>query len=741
MIRYGGFLLAWIFIFLTGPETARGQKVYVNTPDQVYELTGGPGSCNYTPLGDFCFRNDGTTLYSSALFRDTFYFITSRNNNLYRVIPGTSWGCEFLTDFILTSPNPAISALNALTVDKNGILYIASALNGELFQYDPHTRTKTLLGRLPVPSGGDLIFVDDKLLLATIMGNIYEVNINDPAASTLYMNTAPYLFYGLISMPFNCNKNKIYGFAPDGPNTNLVEIDIENKLILGIQCSFPFQIYDGASSVENGSTAGVSIDSLVMYGACDPQQQTGGVKVMAYSATSGQITYTIDGSITNNSGIFNNLSLGNHQLKVTNAAGCSKDSSFVIAHGLSPAIGLTFTHPESCTIVNGTLDIQASSYYQPLTYSMNNQAPVFSNHFDNLDAGNYRITIRDQGNCSRDTSVTLRYLKRPDFLDVITASPTLCNSKSGEITITLNNGSTGVTAALNNGTPQTSLTFKGVDAGVHKVSLFQTGNCRYDTTITVTRLYNPPPAITIRSEAQVCFENNGRTRIDVSRTGGTFMIDFNNKGFSTAIIYDKLAPGIYPVTVRDNDLCSWDTVAEVLPYPKVSVYYATDLNYPNCKELLSGSAALHITGADAPYRFTWNNQSFVNGETVKLSAGEYRFMITDNKGCTVDSALFALPLLLDPACNTVVMPNAFTPNRDGRNDVLKPLHSPYLKDVHLTVFNRYGQIIFRSTPAQRGWDGTQGGKLADIGTYIWTVQYLDFQGAHRNMKGTVLLIR
>lgn len=741
MIRSGGFLFLWLLFLLAGISTAKGQKVYVNTPDEVYELTGGPGSCNYTPLGDFCYRTDGSSLYSSALYRDTFYFITSKNNNLYRVVPGNSSGCQFLTSFTVAVPYPGTSALNSLTVDKNGILYAAAAINNELYRYDPHTGIKTLLGRLPVASGGDLVFVNDKLLLATIMGNIYEVNINDPAASTLYMNTAPHLFYGLISMPYDCNKNKVYGFAQDGSKTNLVEIDIENKQILGIKCSFPFVIYDGASSVENGATAGVSIDSLVMYAACDPQQQTGGVKVQAYSAASGPLTYTVDGSINNNTGIFNNLSLGTHQLQVTNSIGCSKDSSFVITHGLSPAIRLAFTHPESCTIVNGTLDIQASSYYQPLTYSINNGAPVLNNRFNNLDAGNYRITIRDAGNCTRDTSITLHYLKRPDFLDVITASPTLCNSKSGTIEVTLHSGVTGVTASLNDGTPQSSLTFRGIDAGVHKISLFQAGSCRYDTTISITKLYNPSPAITIRSAAQVCFENNGSITMNVSRTGSAFMINFDNKGFSNAFTYNKLAPGTYPVTVRDNDLCTWDTVAEVMPYPKIPVHYTSDLDYPNCKELLSGSAALHITGADAPYRFSWNNQSFVNGETVKLSAGDHRFMITDNKGCTVDSALITLPLMLDPSCNTVMMPNAFTPNRDGRNDVLKPLHSPYLKDVHLTVFNRYGQIIFRSTPVQRGWDGTQEGRAVDNGTYIWTVQYLDFQGSQRKMKGTVLLIR
>jgi gliding motility-associated-like protein len=91
------------------------------------------------------------------------------------------------------------------------------------------------------------------------------------------------------------------------------------------------------------------------------------------------------------------------------------------------------------------------------------------------------------------------------------------------------------------------------------------------------------------------------------------------------------------------------------------------------------------------------------------------------------------------------MPNAFSPNGDGKNDYLYVIGGLDIRKVkNLSVFNRYGQRLFQSvnSPANDrkfGWDGTVNGKRVDFGTYVYfaAVEYLD--GSVQTIKGTVIV--
>ena len=93
----------------------------------------------------------------------------------------------------------------------------------------------------------------------------------------------------------------------------------------------------------------------------------------------------------------------------------------------------------------------------------------------------------------------------------------------------------------------------------------------------------------------------------------------------------------------------------------------------------------------------------------------------------------------------VAMPNAFSPNGDGRNDYFYVMGGLDIKRVkNLSVFNRYGQKIFESnnSPANDrkfGWNGRQNGQKVDFGTYVYfaAVEYLD--GTTQIFKGTVIV--
>ncbi len=86
------------------------------------------------------------------------------------------------------------------------------------------------------------------------------------------------------------------------------------------------------------------------------------------------------------------------------------------------------------------------------------------------------------------------------------------------------------------------------------------------------------------------------------------------------------------------------------------------------------------------------------------------------------------------------VPNTFTPNGDGKNDVLLP-YSNYMQSVNLRVFNQWGQQVFNTTELNKGWDGTYKGTEQPVGVYIYVVSVVMQNGEKVNKKGSVNLIR
>ena len=89
----------------------------------------------------------------------------------------------------------------------------------------------------------------------------------------------------------------------------------------------------------------------------------------------------------------------------------------------------------------------------------------------------------------------------------------------------------------------------------------------------------------------------------------------------------------------------------------------------------------------------------------------------------------------------IYLPNAFTPNDDGLNDLLRGIPVGLQQFNWLRIFNRYGQEIFSTTDYHKGWDGKWKGQKQDNGVYVVIASGIDFRGNPINKKATVMLIR
>lgn len=110
-----------------------------------------------------------------------------------------------------------------------------------------------------------------------------------------------------------------------------------------------------------------------------------------------------------------------------------------------------------------------------------------------------------------------------------------------------------------------------------------------------------------------------------------------------------------------------------------------------------------------------------------------------NEANCVDSAFITVKVFA--TLPSIFVPTAFTPNGDGKNDILKPIAVGMQQVEYFHIYNRWGQLVYKSQQPARGWNGYIGGQLQGSGTYVWVVKAVDFTGKSYFHKGMVTLIR
>ncbi len=180
--------------------------------------------------------------------------------------------------------------------------------------------------------------------------------------------------------------------------------------------------------------------------------------------------------------------------------------------------------------------------------------------------------------------------------------------------------------------------------------------------------------------------------------------------------------GTYPVTLVVTNAGGADTFTRTMrvlsrPVPRfadttITVPYKTILEMPACA--ISNTADW----------YKGDSLVCANCKVLKIDARDYRSVyhcIVRNGECP-DSCIYKLQVIDIP--NDVWLPDIFSPNRDGKNDIFHVVtDNPNILVINLSVNNRWGQRVFMGTSTRDGWDGTHLGEPVDVGTYFWTLRY------------------
>lgn len=147
---------------------------------------------------------------------------------------------------------------------------------------------------------------------------------------------------------------------------------------------------------------------------------------------------------------------------------------------------------------------------------------------------------------------------------------------------------------------------------------------------------------------------------------------------------------------------------------------------------------LHASGAD---RYLWTPARWLDNDTIAgpLASPQapvtYQVVGLNEFGC-MDTASVKIDIL-----GHIYIPNAFSPNSDGLNDVFKIENFGYQAIMEFKIYNRWGQCVFQTMDGLKGWDGTQNGSPVEAGNYFYQIRLQQRQDPVVEYKGALMLLR
>ncbi|MGZ3864281.1 MAG: DUF7948 domain-containing protein [Bacteroidia bacterium] len=197
-------------------------------------------------------------------------------------------------------------------------------------------------------------------------------------------------------------------------------------------------------------------------------------------------------------------------------------------------------------------------------------------------------------------------------------------------------------------------------------------------------------------------------------------------------------------TVNGTDTCvaiKHNTTVSVSTYSAgvLTAYASPDTIYPGQSTQLGTYAPGGTVIWNPPYNISdihSNNPTAWPGHTTTYSA-----MYTDGHGCSFPIAAVTVYVIVKECDEKAVfVPNTFTPNNDGVNDIMYA-RSSLIQDIHFVIADRWGQIVFETYDINKGWDGVFKGLPCNPDVFGYYITYTCNNGKKSFKKGNITLIR
>lgn len=433
-----------------------------------------------------------------------------------------------------------------------------------------------------------------------------------------------------------------------------------------------------------------------------------------------------------------NVGPGTYTVTVSAANSCSATATATLA----PSVGnlaLALTHTDvTCNGLNdGTATAVPSGGVAPLTYLW---APggATTSAISGLAPGDHSCTVSDAQGCSAQQAVTIA---EPQPV-LLTAGPdtAICAGNAVNLVAQASGGTPGYTYAWTPSGPVVSPTFTTIYS-VTATDGNGCGSAPETATVTVSAAFQP--SFTYSDTVgctPLCVTFNAQP---AGATGYQWSFGDGSTGTDASASHCFTAGGLYSVglTVTDATGCTGTVTVPDLIHAHAAPSASFMASPPT---VTINDPVIHfINTSENATDFVWSFGDAANSGSLERSPS-FRFpdvdcytvtLVAANDLDCLDSAK-ALICVEDPFM--LFLPNAFTPNNDGVNDVLMPMTSVRDPEAFLfMVYDRWGEPVFTTEDPHQGWDGSS----YPLGIYVWKIWITDSQGDRHEQVGHVALLR
>lgn len=692
-------------------------------------------------VGDYVYDSgvflEAKSLSSNGVQINNITQVDQQNNNY--LVEGCATG-SFKLKRALPEPSPLVVTLN----------YAGTATNGVDVQLLP---TSVIIPANQTETTVNVIPIIDNLPEGTETLKIYALGgcAGTPSDSTV-IQIRDYDTLGIApDTAYICRNNTIQLTATSGYTTYLWDTDptlsnlnIRNPVASPVAHATTYYCTATEGTCHGRDSAFIVMKDLEMLSKKEincKNDATGEIRVSGGPEWVQPIRYSINNGPWQPDSSFLNLPVGIYRVKIKDGTGCL-DSMDITITQLYPDFLISSIPITAATCSgnpDGTAYVNLVGGKTPYLFSsdgINFQAsPLF-----NLLQGNYTIVVKDNNNCPASQAINIP-LYNHITLD---AGPdiTICEGKSGQILATSNADAYSWTpaATLDNSAIINPIA-NPVTTTQYKITA-TAGICsRLDSVIVYV---NPSPVADAGPDITICYGQD----IQLNGSGGVSYF-------------------WYPYSYLDNVRIPNPTAKQL---PGSIRYYLNVINDKGCYSLKRDSVFITVTrpaavdagrdtvlaiGQALPLfardvnntgfnQYEWypnyglNNANIQNPLLVADRDLTYTVTARSSIGCMATDQI-RVKVYKGP---DIYVPNAFTPNNDGLNDILKAIPVG-IRDFHyFRIFDRWGKPVFVTDNAGTGWDGrVKGNVVVTTGTYIWMAEGIDYLGNIVRRKGSVLILK
>jgi gliding motility-associated-like protein len=459
-----------------------------------------------------------------------------------------------------------------------------------------------------------------------------------------------------------------------------------------------------------------------------------GTAIVSASGGTPGYTYTwTPGGLTGDTQ--NALSPGTYNVQVEDTDGCTSTTTVTIGEPTEIDLSTSAT-ASSCTVDDGSATVNASGGDGNYTYSWSPGGGA-SATFNNIGAGAYTVTVTDGNGCTAQEIVNVPSVNGP-IISLDDVTDVSCFGESdGSAAISVTGGTPGFTYdwSPSGGTTPTE---NGMSGGSYTVTVEDAAGCISTETVTV----NEPDQMVVNGnvvDAQ-CASSDGEISTNTTGGDGNYTYSWTPNGETTPSI-NGLSAGNYDITVTDGNGCTATGSYVVNQGDSIDVFIIPDNSTIQAGDEVAFNVTTNPTVTNPTYTWTPSDglscTNCQNPTASPNSTTTYTVVVTSDEGCV--GAANAIINIIEP-CADPFVPTIFSPNNDGKNDVLC-IYGSCFQTVSLTIYNRWGEKIYETSSTEDCWDGTYRGKKVNSGTYVYKLRYNLFNEDENAQSGNITVVQ